>query len=116
MASFETQGIGFDAVAELAMPALCVDCPMRAGSDKVELARIDPDVTPSDLALIEADAASDIVIAAIFRQKKGCSGAEIMDEPCPGCGEDRHCPSYSEFADKITEYYDASTNQDEQGE
>jgi hypothetical protein len=89
----------FEEVLEVALPNLCETCPLRNLCGAVEMARLEADVSgvenaKEQISVIEADAASDIVIASIFKAANGCDGPVKNEHVCD-CGNDSTCGSYS---------------------
>lgn len=83
---------------------LCAECPVRDKCKEVTLARTVLGGNPEEatqLALIEAHAASDIVFTSVFRQAYGCEKPIFVDEDdhnaeCEGCGKNASCPAFTE--------------------
>lgn len=93
----------FEVIAAAAMANLCETCPVRNLCGDVEMSRMDLQMTddPSDTstkmrhAALEADVASTIVLASVYKEINGCEGPMEHDEVC-SCGNSTTCGAYSE--------------------
>jgi len=95
----------FESVADLALPDLCADCPLRNLCGDVEMARMDGEMLPeaeAQRAAIEADVASSFVLAAVYKQQRGCEGAIEHDEVC-SCGNSASCGAYTQAVKSLQE-------------
>lgn len=93
----------FEAVADVALSGLCEKCPLRNLCGDVEMERLEAetteDGTPEELdrrvGAVEADVASTLVLAAVYKQRRGCNGPIEYDKVC-ACGNASSCGAYTE--------------------
>jgi hypothetical protein len=103
----------FEQVAEVVLSDLCADCPLRNLCGQVEMGRLEADTLAEaaesveaandiyeTLAAQEAEIASSLVLAGVYKSSRGCDGAVKHDEVCE-CGSDSTCGAYGNAVDII---------------
>ena len=100
----------FEAAIQTSLNDLCGDCPARNLCGQVELSRLEfsiggeTGVDECAVAVMEAQAASTIVLTSVFKNRYGCEGPQPLDHggACE-CGNTMECPAFSMAVELINE-------------